>query len=89
MEEYLGIIKRFAGSFAPRGFLDCDGSLLPISQWSVLFAVVGTQYGGDGKASFALPDLRDKDRHGKPIPFGSNGRPRWIICVQGIFPERP
>jgi microcystin-dependent protein len=40
MEEYLGIIKRFAGSFAPRGFLDCDGSLLPISQWSVLFAVV-------------------------------------------------
>ena len=89
MKEYLGIIKRFAGSFAPRGFLDCDGSLLPISQWSVLFAVVGTQYGGDGEASFALPDLRDKDRHGKRIPFGSNGQPRWIICVQGIFPERP
>ena len=45
MEEYIGSVKRFAGTFAPSGFLDCDGRLLPISQEQVLFAVIGTQYG--------------------------------------------
>jgi microcystin-dependent protein len=89
MTEYIGSVKRFAGPFAPSGFLDCDGRLLPISQQQVLFAVIGTQYGGDGKSSFALPDLRDKDRHGTPIPFGSNGQPRWIMCLLGDFPQRP
>ena len=89
MDEYIATIKRFAGSFVPRGFLDCDGRLLPITQWEELFAVLGTQYGGDGKASFALPDLRDKDRQGRPVPFGSNGRPRRIISVFGEFPQRP
>jgi microcystin-dependent protein len=89
MDEYIATVRRFAGPFAPRGFLDCDGRLLPISQWLELFAVLGTQYGGDGKASFALPDLRDKDRRGRPVPFGGNGRPRWIICIQGILPQRP
>jgi microcystin-dependent protein len=89
MEEYLATVKRFAGPFVPRGFADCDGRLLPIGQWPELFAVIGTQYGGDGKASFALPDLRDKDRRGRPVPFGGNGRPRWIICVFGEFPQRP
>ena len=89
MEDCIATIRMFAGAFAPRGFLDCDGKLLPISQWVELFAVLGTQYGGDGKASFALPDLRDKDRRGRPIPFGSDGRPRWIIRVFGEFPQRP
>ena len=89
MEDYLASIMRFAGPFAPRGFMDCDGSVLRINQFQALFALLGTQYGGDGQVSFALPDLRDKDRRGNPIPFGSNGRPRWIICVQGVFPQRP
>ena len=89
MEEYLATIKRFAGPFAPRGFADCDGRLLPISQWQALFSLLGTQYGGDGKATFALPDLRDTDRRGRPVPFGSNGRPRWIICILGEWPQRP
>ena len=89
MEEYLATIKRFAGPFAPRGYLDCDGSLLPIREWETLFALLGTQYGGDGQVRFALPDLRDKDRRGRPIPFGSDGRPRWIIRVFGEFPQGP
>ena len=88
MEEYLASIKRFAGLFAPRGYLDCDGSLLSIREWEALFALLGTQYGGDGQVRFALPDLRDKDRRGRPIPFGGDGRPRWIIRVFGEFPQR-
>ena len=89
MEGILGTVKRFAGPFAPRGYHDCDGSLLPINQWQALFAILGTQYGGDGQTRFALPDLRDKDRQGRPVPFGSNGRPRWVISVFGEFPQRP
>lgn len=89
MEEYLATVKRFAGTFAPRGFADCDGRLLPINQWQALFALLGTAYGGNGQTNFALPDMRDRDKHGQPIPFGSNGKPRWIICIEGPFPPHP
>ena len=60
MDEYLGIIKIFAGNFAPRGWLDCNGQLLAISQNSALFSLLGTTYGGDGITTFALPDLRNR-----------------------------
>lgn len=58
MEEYMGIIKLFAGNFVPQNYLMCDGSLLPISQFSALFSLLGTTYGGNGTTTFALPDLR-------------------------------
>lgn len=54
----LGEVIAFAGSAAPAGWAPCDGSLLPVAQNQPLFAVIGTSYGGDGKTSFALPDLR-------------------------------
>ena len=57
---FLGEIKMFGGSFAPRGFATCDGQLLAISQNSALFALLGTIYGGDGRVTFALPDLRGR-----------------------------
>lgn len=57
MDEYMGIIKLFAGTFAPRGFMLCQGQLLSISQWSALYSILGTQYGGDGQQTFALPNL--------------------------------
>ena len=47
----------FAGNFAPRGWATCDGQLLPISQNTALFSLLGTMYGGDGKSNFALPNL--------------------------------
>src|SRR5262249_51194043 len=50
----------FAGNFAPRGHAFCNGQLLPISQNTALFSLVGTTYGGDGKSTFALPDLRGR-----------------------------
>ena len=59
-EPMLGEIRMFAGNFAPRGWAFCDGQLLSISQYSALFSILGTQYGGDGRTTFALPDLRGR-----------------------------
>lgn len=50
----------FAGNFAPAGWMFCDGQLLPISENETLFQLIGTTYGGDGQATFALPDLRGR-----------------------------
>ena len=58
MDEYLGVVKIFAGLFAPVNYLNCDGSLLSINQNQALFAILGTTYGGDGIQTFGLPDLR-------------------------------
>ena len=59
-EAMIGEIKMFAGNFAPRGWAFCEGQLLPISQNSALFSILGTTYGGDGRTTFALPDLRGR-----------------------------
>ena len=60
MEPFVGEIKMFAGNFAPRGFALCDGQLLQIAQNTVLFSLFGTFYGGDGRTTFGLPDLRGR-----------------------------
>lgn len=60
MEGTLGEIKGFAGNFAPRGWAYCDGQLLSIAQNQALFSILGTTYGGDGRTTFALPDLRGR-----------------------------
>jgi microcystin-dependent protein len=59
-EPFIGEIRLFAGNFAPRGWAFCNGQLLAISQNSALFAILGTTYGGDGRTTFALPDLRGR-----------------------------
>ena len=59
-EPFLGQIIMFAGNFAPRGWAFCSGQLLTISQNSALFSILGTTYGGDGRTTFALPDLRSR-----------------------------
>jgi microcystin-dependent protein len=58
MDPFIGEIIMFAGTFAPRGWAFCDGQLLPIAANQALFSIVGTTYGGDGRTTFALPDLR-------------------------------
>lgn len=60
MTPYVGEIRIFAGSFAPNGWLYCDGQLLSIAENEVLFQLIGTTYGGDGETTFALPDLRGR-----------------------------
>ena len=57
---YIGQISMVAFNFAPRGWAFCDGQLLPISQYTALFSLLGTTYGGDGRTTFALPDLRGR-----------------------------
>lgn len=60
MDPYVGEIRLFAGNFAPRGWATCDGQLLPIAQNTALFSLLGVTYGGDGRTTFALPNLRDR-----------------------------
>ena len=59
-EPYIGTIMLFAGNFAPSGWAQCDGQLLSIDQYTALFSLIGTTYGGDGQTTFALPDLRSR-----------------------------
>jgi len=59
-EPFIGEIRMFAGNFAPVGWALCDGQLLPISGNEALFSLLGTTYGGDGQATFGLPDLRGR-----------------------------
>lgn len=60
MATYLGEIRIFCGDFAPEGWAFCDGQLLDVREHRALFALLGTTYGGDGKSTFALPDLRGR-----------------------------
>ena len=55
---FVAEIRIFAGNFAPTGWATCDGQLMPISQNTALFSLLGTTYGGDGKSTFALPNLQ-------------------------------
>lgn len=59
-EPFVGEIRMFAGNFAPRGWAFCDGQLLAVSQNDALFSLLGTVYGGDGRTTFGLPDLRGR-----------------------------
>lgn len=60
IDPFVAEIRIFAGNFAPTGWAFCEGQLLPISQNTALFSLLGTTYGGDGKSTFALPDLRER-----------------------------
>jgi microcystin-dependent protein len=66
-DPFIGEIILFGGNFAPRGWAFCEGQLIAISSNQALFAILGTTYGGDGRTTFALPDLRGR----APIQQGS------------------
>lgn len=59
-EPFVAEIRIFAGNFAPRGWAFCNGQLLPISQNTALFSLIGTTYGGDGRTTTALPNLEGR-----------------------------
>lgn len=65
-EPFLGQIQDFGFNFAPRGWAQCNGQLMSIAQNTALFSLLGTTYGGDGRVTFGLPDLRGRT----PIHFG-------------------
>ena len=74
-EPFLAEIRIVGFNFPPRGWAYCDGQILPINQNQSLYALLGTTYGGDGRTSFALPDLRGR----VPIHTGANHQlgTRW------------
>lgn len=83
MDDFIGKIKRFGGNFAPRGWLFCDGAILQIDEFPLLFKLLGHHHGGDGVTTFGVPDKREKVgniREWKP------DRPVWIICWDGVYP---
>ena len=77
-DPMMGEIALVAFDFAPRGYMEANGAMLPISQNTALFSLYGTVYGGDGKATFALPKLDP------PLPGL-----KYVVVVQGIYPPRP
>ena len=58
--QFIGEIRMFGGNYAPKGWAFCEGQLIKVSDNMALFSIVGTFYGGDGRTTFALPDLRGK-----------------------------
>ena len=74
---FVAEIRMFAGNFAPTGWALCDGQLLPISQNTALFSLLGTTYGGDGKSNFALPNMQDSSpMHPGQVRIASC--PAWV-----------
>ncbi len=93
-EPFIGEIRMFAGNFAPRGWAFCNGQLLPIAQNSALFSILGTTYGGDGRTTFALPDLRGRapmqwgDGPGlTPRPLGEKGGAENVTLIASQMPS--
>ena len=82
MNPFLAQIIMFGGNFAPRGWAFCAGQILPINQYTALFSLLGTTYGGDGRTTFGLPDLRGRN----PIHAGNGPglTPRQLGQVGGL-----
>lgn len=74
-EYYVGQIIMTSFGFTPKGFLPCNGQLLPIVRYQALFALLGTRYGGDGRITFALPDLRGRTPVGAGVSNDSTWQP--------------
>lgn len=93
-EPFIGEITWFAGNFAPRGWAECDGQLLPINQNQALFSILGTTYGGDGRTNFALPDARGRvllhEGHGPGLssrPLGGKGGTETVALTSAEMPN--
>jgi len=87
-QAYLGEIRAFGSNFCPAGWALANGRFLPISQNTALFSLFGTTYGGDGKTTFALPNLMEHGINVNPEgPLGVLGV-NWCVAVQGMYPPK-
>jgi microcystin-dependent protein len=94
VDQFLGEIRLVAFDFAPQGWALCEGQLLPINQNQALFSLLGTYYGGDGKATFALPDMRGRvplgcgqSSTGSLYAIGSSGGEESVQLAVGQLPS--
>lgn len=79
-EPFIGEIKILGFNFPPRGYMLCAGQLISIAEYTALFSLIGTYYGGDGQTTFALPDLQGR------VPIGQGqgpGLPNYVIGQKG------
>jgi microcystin-dependent protein len=90
---FVAEIRIFAGNFAPTGWATCDGQLLPISQNTALFSLLGTFYGGDGKSTFALPNLQGSTAVGtgqgpglSEYFLGQSGGSDFVTLIESEMP---
>ena len=83
MDTLLGSLLLVPYNFVPHGFLACNGQLLQIMQYQALFALLGTQFGGDGKTTFGLPNLTGD----KAVTDANGVKLTWVICSEGVFPS--
>jgi len=81
METFVGQICYFPWTWPPRGWARCDGQFLSVSQNQILYSLIGTEYGGDGRASFALPKI-------DPIKTSKDGNIYAYIALDGTYPSR-
>jgi microcystin-dependent protein len=90
---FVGQIELFGFNFAPRGWAFCNGQLLPISQNTALFSLLGTIYGGDGRTTFALPDLRGRcavgEGTGPGLPNYRTGQTLGTVDVTLLQTQMP
>lgn len=94
IDPYIGAVCAVAFNFCPRGWAIADGSLLPIGQNQALFSLLGTTYGGDGRTTFALPDLRGRSIVGSgagpslsPVFDGEQGGAESVTLLSGNLPS--
>lgn len=79
-ESYLGSVCTTAATYCPRGYAPADGQTMDITQNTALFSLLGTRYGGDGRTTFALPDLRKQG--------GKGAKLLHCIALTGYFPPQ-
>ena len=94
IEPFIGEICQYPYTYAPKGWAFCHGQLMQIQQNQALFSLLGTTYGGDGRVTFNLPDLRPKDANGNVVQLqvGETYEGKVFIesfiALQGLYPSR-
>lgn len=93
MEGYIGEIRLFGGNFAPLGWAFCDGTLYSIAEYTTVYSILGTTFGGDGRVTFAVPDLRGRIAVGtgqgaglSPIDLGETGGTETVTMTSAQMP---
>ena len=93
-EPYVGEVRCVGFNFAPKNWAECDGNLLAIAQNTALFSLLGTQYGGDGRVTFALPDLQGRVAISQgsgggltPRNVGDEGGEQTVTLLQATMPS--
>jgi microcystin-dependent protein len=94
IEPFIGEVCQYPFRYAPKGWAYCHGQVMSIQQNQALFSLLGTTFGGDGRSTFNLPDLRPKDANGNPLQLEvgdiHEGKVfiESFIALQGIYPPR-